>query len=229
MSKYLEIERVTPQIVLVRAPDRKMLAEIFCRFQEHYESGFDNIRGKIFTLGQLRKAYAEGKGAWTYVRNSLVDGDWSGYNLPSYVLEPFIRGAFDPLTEQERDFVDLFRGREDKFYIIGVSKEGRPAIQHEISHGLWYTSLKYRQEAEKALSKWNQIPAFTKLLKSWGYGDPVILDEIHAYMSADYDWFREKKSEDLVKFGITLSEKLHKKLVSIKKRHFKPLDPKFKE
>ena len=51
------------------------------RFQEHYES--PEFTGTVFTVGAFRKWYAETYGAFTYA------SDWSGFNIPGTVLEPF--------------------------------------------------------------------------------------------------------------------------------------------
>jgi hypothetical protein len=76
------------------------LTSTFLRFQEHYESPF--FKGKYFTLDEFKEWYIKtspnGKksGKFTYYT------DWGGFNIPSYILKPFYNGAFNPLSENEK-------------------------------------------------------------------------------------------------------------------------------
>lgn len=176
----LKVEVVNKTIVRLSAGSVSELGEYFLRFQEHYES--PEWKGKIFTIGQFKAWYSRKYGAETYRK------DWSGYNIPSYVLEPFIKGLFDPLTKKEQEIVNLFRHRDDKFYIIG-SQDNKDTLEHEICHGLWYTNDKYRAECEAVLKHGGKdLENVRKKVASMMYHPSVIVDEIHAYMSANYDY-----------------------------------------
>lgn len=222
----LVFENITDDIVHVKAKDYKILASTMVRFQEHYESQMPEIRGKIFTLGQLRAAgtIKNRKGVYTYEGGNKHDTDWSGYNWPSFVLEPFIRGLFDPLTEYEQDLVNALKCKPGKFYVIGTYGEEDPggAIDHEICHALYYVNLAYKTDVDKVMVKYRkQLEPLEKCLSSWGYCDEVLWDECHAYMSADYDWFFENKEKDVEKFGIKIDRKLHEALRKVKNKYWK--------
>ena len=68
----------------VSFPNQYLLAATFLRFQEHYES--PKFRGRIFDWEEFMDWYAEQKGKFSYLQ------DWSGFNLPSPVFEPFRSG-----------------------------------------------------------------------------------------------------------------------------------------
>lgn len=222
----LIFESFAPDIVHIKAKYHKILASAMVRIQEHYESQMPEIRGKIFTLGQLRAAGTTRKrpGVYTYEGGNHHDTDWSGYNWPSYALDPFIRGLFDPLTSYEQDIVNALRCKQGKYYVIGTYGEDDPSdtVDHEICHALYYVNSAYRGAVDVALHKYKkQLEPLKKCLLSWGYCEEVLDDECHAYMSADYDWFFENKKKDVEKFGIKVDKKLHERLREIKKKHWK--------
>lgn len=179
----LETKRITSKIVLVSASSQQELSDTFLRFQEHYES--PEWKGKVFTIGQMRQWYAESFGANTY------EEDWHGFNIPATALHPFIVGLFDPLTENEKRFVDLFRHRRDDFYIIG-SQEESDALEHEICHGLFHTVDDYRTAVLDLLRTHSkELQEVRKHIKEMMYHPDVVEDEAHAYLSADYDEVKE--------------------------------------
>jgi hypothetical protein len=129
--------------VWVWADSQEELGLTFMRFQEHYESTNPEFRGKIFTQGQLKRWYSE-----TYGSNSYHN-HWVGFNFPSKVLIPFKEGLFDPLTSEEQSLVDLFKYRNDNFYIIGAQNSA--TLRHELAHALYASSTKYCEEINKFL------------------------------------------------------------------------------
>ncbi len=59
--------------------------------------------------------YAKRYGNFTYYE------DWAGFNVPSTAMQPFYEGKFDPLSEKERQLLQLFEGTlSERFYVIGV-------------------------------------------------------------------------------------------------------------
>ena len=220
------VKKITDKIVLLKSSTQREIAESVIRFQEYYESPIPEIKGKIFTLGYLKSLYATSKrtqsGAFTYLGSSYIDPDWNGFNFPSHVLEPFIKGLFDPLTEGEEAILELFRHRTDKFYIIGIHEEDESAIDHEVAHGLFYTDDKLRNQVKKILSTHN-LSGFKKVLKSWGYCDDeeILLDECWAYIACDWEsWVLDNKMMDLKKYKVDVEDitKLHKKLNKLFKK-----------
>ncbi len=186
----LKVKSLTPKIILISADTQAELNEAFVRFEEYYES--PEWKGKIFTLGQYRKWYAETNGAFSYLT------DWSGFNLPSDNFKPFIQGLFDPLTPNEQQIVNWFKDRTDTFAVIGAMPDGK-ALEHEICHALWATNEDYKQQC---LDIVDAIPVdqFFKL-KAWilkaGYNESVVQDEVHAYVSADRNYMLEKHNIDI--------------------------------
>ena len=213
----MKITKVTDSIVLI-TEDADELGARMMRFQEHYESSSDLLRGKIFTTGYAKHIYSQlpsARGASTY------ELDWSGYNFPSYVLAPFIQGLFDPLTEPEAELVEMLRYRTDKFYVIGAGDDddAEQTTQHETMHGLWYTVPAYQAECLSAMESFDLSYVKRKLL-DWSYAndESILIDESHAYISSDFEWCVTDEG-----WKIEELEPLHKSLFKIYSKYIKKL------
>ncbi len=203
----MEIRNITSQIVQIHCPTKLELGLMFCRFEEHYES--PEFKGKIFTLGQFREWYSKNHGAWTYY------DDWAGFNLPGYIFKPFKKGLFDPLTKEEQILLDLFKHRNDNFYVIGTSGDcysEEDVVLHEIMHALFYLNHDYRGEIIRAMKPYDFKPLI-KHLKSLGYCDDVLVDECHAYVGASGGYLDAMKIE--------YPKNLTSRLRSIKEKYLK--------
>jgi len=166
--------------VWVWADSQDELGMTFMRFQEHYESDSPLFKNRIFTQGQLKRWYSE-----TYGSNSYHT-HWVGFNFPSKVLIPFKEGLFDPLTTEEQRLLDLFKYRGDDFYIIGA--QNNSVLRHELSHALYASNSKYRNEIDSFLRKnKKKIKATLKYIKDKGYCNDVLFDEIQAYITDNDD------------------------------------------
>lgn len=187
--------------VLISCDYQEILSDSFMRFQEHYESPY--WADKIFTIGQFKKWYSETNGGDTYRH------DWRGFNFPSYVLKPFKDGLFDPLTENEKEILDLLRYRTDNFYVVG-SKD-KKVLKHELNHALFNYSEKYREEIIKLIDKNKSKlkPAANCLIKL-GYHKKVIYDEIQAYVLDEDDFFEKRK--------VTISQPIKNEIININKK-----------
>ncbi|NHJ49445.1 MAG: ABC transporter ATP-binding protein [Asgard group archaeon] len=161
------------------------LCSTFLRFQEYYES--PKFKGTVFTLDEYIKWYSlpEIRGAFTYYT------DWSGMNIPSYCLEPFFNGLFDPLTTREQQILDVFDGKTGKYYIIGTHGKMKRSLKHEIAHALFYISDEYQLEST-ALLKDVKCNSFRSYLLRIGYDKDVMIDEIQAYLVSNINQFKDE-------------------------------------
>lgn len=205
----LSIKTITPQIILVKAPTQVQLGATFLRFQEYYES--PEFKDTIFTEGQFRKWYSEKYGANTY------EIDWTGFNIPGSVFDPFIKGLFNPLSDAEKELVDLFRYRTDKFYVIGAQDGNPETLEHEICHGLYYTNREYALEVNRVISDHrstlnDSLDPVYNYIASLMYHPSVHDDEVHAWVSAN--------SEDLKKLGVTVPDIVVEQLQAIREKYF---------
>lgn len=163
----------------VSADCTRELARSFLRFQEYYESPNDQFRGKVFTLGQYKHWYEQKYGWFSY------ETDWSGFNIHSYVLEPFQKGLFDPLTIEEQNLLGLFiNAPQDKFYIIGAND--KETLNHELNHALYAYNHIYAREINKVFdANLESIKyAFEHLLDK-GYCKYLLYDELQSYILDD--------------------------------------------
>ena len=156
----------------VSADSTTELATAFLRFQEHYESPSDQFRGQVFTLGQYKLWYEKQYGWFSYYT------DWSGFNIHSYVLEPFKEGLFDPLLPEEQNLVSLFvNAPKDKFYIIGANT--KDVLDHELNHALYAHSYDYYNEVNKTFdANLEKIKYALEHLLDKGYCKYLLYDEL---------------------------------------------------
>lgn len=166
--------------VWVWADSQDELGLTFMRFQEHYESANPLFKGNVFTQGQLKRWYSETYGANNYHTT------WVGFNLPSFILKPFKDGLFDPLTIEEQRLLDLFKYRNDIFYIIGA--QNNSVLRHELAHALYASNPKYKLEIDSFLKK-NQkkLKDTNNYILEKGYCKEVLNDEIQAYITDNDD------------------------------------------
>ena len=189
MGYKFTVDEVEKDIYHVQMTSTKVLCKTFMRFQEHYES--PRFRDQVFTREQFKKWYAGTRASLEYT----YEEDWAGFNIPSYILEPFYNGAFDPLLQCEKDLIKLFEDKKDEnFYIIGSANGNLDTMRHEIAHGLWYTVEEYY---DKQLAIVKSIPmikrvALKNMLLVMGYCDQVIDDETHAYLLTNYDSIKRR-------------------------------------
>jgi hypothetical protein len=176
----LKIKSQPYNSVWISADSQEELGRTFIRFQEYYESPNPDFRGKIFTLGVVRQWYSVKYGADTYHH------DWTGFNFPSKILLPFKQGLFDPLTSEEIELLNLFKYRHDNFYIMGAQNSA--TLRHELSHALYDSNEKYRNEIDSYIKKNKRGLAKTrKYILDKGYAEEVLNDEIQAYITHNDD------------------------------------------
>lgn len=166
--------------VLVQAESNQILAQAFMRFQEHYES--PKFKDTIFTIGQFKKWYSETYGSDSY------EHDWTGFNFPSSVLNSFRHGLFDPLTDLEQEVLNLFKYRQDNFYIIGANDDG--VIRHELAHALFAQNYHYKNKVNHLCKMYaKNIKPIKDYILQKGYHPDVLNDEIQAYITDNDDKF----------------------------------------
>ena len=135
------------------------------------------------------------------VLNNQLTCSWSilEFNIPSNILAPFREGKFDPLTDQEQQLLELFKGKPEPFYIIGtaVSKlptpteEEKLVLQHETGHGLYCANPDYKREVLQALQGLGEPSR--KKMREWllhDYAETSIVDETHAYLLDGPDYLK---------------------------------------
>ncbi len=183
------IRRIEPGIVWFRFETQYLMSSTFIRPQEFYESPFENIRGKYFTLDTIMDEYARAnRGIMSYFQ------DWAGFNIPGHILEDFYFRYQFHLSEKEKWLMSNLplHGRK-KFYAIGTGPGDDSALRHEIAHALYYLDAEYKARMDEKIA---EIPEeITKKIFKWldkrGYDRTVFKDEFQAYLieSKDPDQF----------------------------------------
>lgn len=173
---------VAPKVHLLTFENQQDVTSTFLRFQEHYES--PKFAGMVFTLDEYKEWYVKNSPNGIKTGEFTYHTDWSGFNIPGTILQPFYEGKFHPLSEAEQTILEMFKDEENPFYIIGVHKESKSfekLLQHEIAHGLYFTNPEYKKEALEIISRYDTSEIRKELLASGGYGENVLDDEVHAY------------------------------------------------
>jgi hypothetical protein len=201
----LKIKSQPYNSVWISADSQEELGLTFIRFQEYYESPNPDFRGKIFTLGMVRHWYSVKYGADTYHH------DWTGFNFPSRILLPFKQGLFDPLTIEEIELLNLFKYRNDHFYIMGAQNDS--TLRHELSHALYDSNEKYRNEINSYIKKNKRGLAKTReYILDKGYAEEVLNDEIQAYITDNDDQTIINNTDPHIILDINKIYKKHRKL-----------------
>jgi hypothetical protein len=184
------IKEIRKNVLMVEADTQYEIASMFLRIQEFYESPFDNIYRKVFTLEEYMDTYARENGAFTYYM------DWAGFNVPGNIVQDFYQKFHYMLSAKEQLLWDLIRNtletdNSQNFYLIGVCKTIQRALNHELAHAYWYLEPNYRNSGNNILS---DMHAHTSLyskaldtLKRKGYRVDMIDDEIQAYLATTND------------------------------------------
>lgn len=188
-----EVKQIRPQIFAASIKDNYQRTMLFCRYQEFYESPYEEIRGNFFTWEKFMMVYRNRwkKKVFTYPE------DWSGFNIPSNVVEKAMtkfskdKGPYDDIMSDIWYYCENYPLRYNKprtkWYLIGADSFNSSTMNHEIAHGLYYTSKQYKINCDNLIS--NIKPAhYDKLRKKiikMGYIDDkkIIDDEIQAFMS----------------------------------------------
>jgi hypothetical protein len=176
----LKIQKQPFNSVWIIADSQEELGKTFMRFQEFYESPNPMFKNRIFTIGMVKHWYSTEYGADTY------HTDWTGFNFPSKVLIPFKQGFFDPLTVEEKALLNLFKYRNDDYYIIGA--QNKSVLRHELSHALYAYSSEYKNEIDNFINKnRKKLQKTIKYILEKGYAKEVLNDEIQAYVTDNDD------------------------------------------
>lgn len=195
-GKVKELKPFIYGVSVLNKYDRSML---FCRYQEFYESPFKNIRGKNFTWEEFMKTYTQKNNldCFTYTK------DWSGYNIPSNVLEK-ANNVFYKKTDYDVIMNNIYfycaidsqnknNGTRHDWYLVGYGEDD-DVLDHEIAHGLYFTNKEYKNKMNSLVLNMSNRP-FNKIkneLIKMGYVNDkkIIYDEIQAYMSTGLnEWF----------------------------------------
>lgn len=162
------------------------------RLEEFYESPYKSIKGKYFTLEQFMDEYAKHKGNFTYT------SDWSGFNVPSNVVDAFWSRFIPNLLQKELKLRQVIETIPDKkYYLIAVYKKGtEKALRHELAHAYYYLDPKYKKTMDELVEKFEYRKKMEAKLLKIGYCREVLKDEMQAYLSTYKKKFFNKKILD---------------------------------
>lgn len=214
---HIKQQNVTERIHLLIFDTQKDVTSTFLRFQEHYES--PKFRNEIFSLEEFKEWYIQNSPNGRKTDEFTYYSDWNGFNIPSFIMKPFYEGKFDPLSEQERKFLEKFKDEPEPFYIVGVHKTTKNLdfyLRHEVAHGLFYTDEIYRTEVLKLLSQFDVEKIKEELRSKAGYHEQVLDDEVHAYII----YTRKKLKTPIPNVLVTKLRKLYKEHLKINNAHF---------
>lgn len=188
-----EVKQIRPQIFAVSIKDNYQRTMLFCRYQEFYESPYEEIRGKFFTWEKYMLVYRNRwkKNLFTYPE------DWSGFNIPSNIVEKGLnafnkdKGPYDEIMSDIwyhcENYPLRYNKPRTKWYLIGADSFKSKTMDHEIAHGLYYTNKEYKKNCNELISniKPSHYDKLTKKIVKMGYNNDkkIIDDEIQAFMS----------------------------------------------
>jgi len=202
----LEFNKLFNNLFVVTSNTQEKLAKTFIRLNGYLDS--EKFKDKIFTLDEFKKWYIKEKGEFTYYK------DYKGFNIPDNVVDVFLSGKFDPLSEEEKWLLDNLKSNiSDKpYYIIGyVDVEGEEETRHhELAHALYYLSPSYKEEVNEVIDKfWKEINSkslnkIEKFLENLQYNKLIWNDEMNAYLiegNREYLISKNAWSDEFEKYG----------------------------
>lgn len=189
-----KIIQIKPQIFCALIDDNYERTMLFCRYQEFYESPFDEIKGKEFSWEKYMSIYRKKTKheIFTYPK------DWTGFNIPSNIIEKGLStfsfrtwGPYDEIMSNIWYYCENYPLKLDKprkkWYLIGASSKDVKTINHELAHGYYYTNREYKKIVDNLLMS---IPdktrekIFNKLIKMGYLNDKkILMDEAQAFLS----------------------------------------------
>jgi len=222
MKIKTELTKICDGVYLCEIDNSYDLAMTFCRVQEFYESPFEQVRSKSFTMMEFQRIYSlKNGGTFTYPE------DWSGFNIPSGILDKFYKGAW---VQTDWNMYDTTLKKiinhikeEGPYYLIGAQKNDQHTINHELCHAFYNLDKKYKKSVTKLI---NSIPRrlldkIKNILRKTGYCNNVLRDEIQAYLSCDKAFLADEIRSDwekIEKWGIIFENHFNKHIaLNIKK------------
>ena len=172
---------IKKNIIHIRFENQYEMTSTMARMQEFYESPYQEIRGKYFTLDKFMDIYTKNnkKSVFTYFT------DWMGFNIPDKVVRKFLVKYLFRLREKEINLlkqIPLFMllGFQ-KFYLIGTAEDAD--VEHEMAHAFFYLNYDYQFEMVDLISKLSakKLAYWFNHLEKKGYCKEVFYDEIQAY------------------------------------------------
>lgn len=189
-----EVKEIRPRIFGVSIKDHYQRTMLFCRYQEYYESPYEEIRNKFFTWEKFMMVYKT-KTKKEYFSYPV---DWVGFNIPSKIVSDAILkfsmrnwGPYDEIMSDIYHYCEnyplRFEKPRTKWYLIGADTFKSSTMNHEIAHGLYYTNNQYKKNCTELIDeiKPEHYEKLKKKLIKIGYVDDkkIIDDEIQAFMS----------------------------------------------
>ena len=106
-------------------------------------------------------------------------------------------GLFDPLTSEELNLLNLFKYRNDNFYIIGA--QNNSVLRHELAHALYSHNESYRKKIDSYIKQNTKyLYKISKYILEKGYCKDVLNDELQAYITDNDDDFIIKNTPERI-------------------------------
>jgi hypothetical protein len=199
----LTAKLIYPQIVQVNFDSQYFLTSTLLRVQEFYESTFDNIREKSFTIQDYMDTYVRKFKKFNYFEK------YEGFNFSDIFLKKFLKTQKSLSKSEIRIFLYINflidKNWNKKFYVIGTHKNNVKIIDHELAHAFYYLSKDYKNKMDKLIKELptkNHIKLI-KELKEVDYSEGVYNDEIQAYLSTENSGFNYISANTLNEFKST--------------------------
>lgn len=200
----IRFREIMPHIYHLDFDNQYDLAMHFLRYQEYYESPV--WHKKIFTIVDFMEWYSKTQCERKDKKNKpcrmfSYPDDWSGFNIPSWVLDEVLPkipdwNKYDDFMSVVHNLIKETEG-EHSFYLIGTYAGGASAsdpsgtaiLDHEVAHALFTVSPAYQSEVRDLLEAWfrghghrgEELDSARDVLRTMGYHPTTVDDEVHAY------------------------------------------------
>jgi len=229
LHSRINLYKVADRIWAAVIPDDYLRSWIFLRCQEYYESTSPYFKNNRFTWQDYMNWYKSEAGPRGKREVFTYANDWSGFNLPSEIIEDCLSEIKDPnhYDDMMISIIKTIKSNESgNFYLLGISEINNvdnDLLDHELAHGMWYTDTQYKSEMTKLLDTMDKksVESIKRLISEIGYAESVLSDEAQAYLSTGiYDeWMVDDIPSWTDKFKETFERYKSKHLLSDPKKY----------
>lgn len=159
---------------------------VFLRFESCEESNLTLARASAFYESPVFREHvpieSRALNQW-FIENLGEKPSSLGFNIPAISLINYFSSHNKILTKREMKLKNILSTIDYK-YLITTSKDDffeQMTLEHEISHSLFHLDKTYRMIATRLVKKLQKIRFFASKLRSMGYNDRVLIDEMSAY------------------------------------------------
>lgn len=175
---------IFPNILVIYQNGSMPIAKMFMRFQSFYDSS--ELKNTVFSIEDVNKIYPD------------YENIFRGFNISDKVIEPFRKGFFNPLTQEELLLLSLTKNLIPPYYVIGVRNSDLNLLMHEQHHAFYYMYPEYKKSVDLIMDNFyseintDMLIKLYLLFDKFKYSLDIYSEEVSAYILSDKSALQKK-------------------------------------